>query len=100
MLAPPEILGAYKAWIGGIFSLGKGYHLPPGTPEETVTVLRNAMVETVNDPKFIKVAGPRMEGYKPYVGESARKLMKNALDQPPEALNWLKNWLATEYDVR
>jgi len=99
-LPPPEILGAYKAWIGCVFAIGKGYHLPPGTPENIVTTLGNAMVETVKDPKFIKIAGPRMKGYKPYVGESAKKLMTNALDQPPEAQKWLKNWLATEYNVQ
>jgi tripartite-type tricarboxylate transporter receptor subunit TctC len=93
-------LGAYKAYLGGGCGMGRGYWLPPGTSPEIVRAFRKAMADMVKDPGFIKAAGPRLEGFDPVVGEKADKLLQNTLGQPPEALAWLKNWLATDYNLK
>ena len=50
-----EDLAAFKAWLNP-YEFFRPVVLPPNTPEERVKILRDALRETMNDPKFLEDA--------------------------------------------
>ncbi len=97
---PPLELRVYKLIVAATTTFARSYWLPPDTPANIVSTMQKAMAEVVRDPGFRKIAAVRLAGYEPVIGEKAENLVKSTLGQSSEALDWLRNWLSTEYDVR
>ncbi|HWP60205.1 MAG TPA: hypothetical protein VNL14_20090 [Candidatus Acidoferrales bacterium] len=65
-----KVLGMFRAFR----LVGQAFFLPPGTPRETVQILRDAMRKTLNDPEFHK-------GYKKLTGDDPSPLTPEALEK-------------------
>jgi tripartite-type tricarboxylate transporter receptor subunit TctC len=70
----------------GIHNYGltaRPYVLPPGTPNERVSILRSALTETLNDPEFVGDAKKAKLDINPLTGQELERIVKDifALDK-------------------
>jgi len=77
---------AFLVWIAPSM-VDKFLSAPPNTPDEYVSILRNAFAEVCKDPKFIEeMKNIVSEEYIASVGEDTERLIKEAVGAPPEAV--------------
>jgi tripartite-type tricarboxylate transporter receptor subunit TctC len=69
---------------------GRPYALPPGVPKERVKLLREAFLETVNDPKFRAEAKRLKRPVDPLSGQQLQDMWKSDLNPPPKKLKIVK----------
>lgn len=79
-----EDLAAFKAWLNP-YEFFRPVVLPPNTPEERVKILRDALRETMNDPKFLEDAKKSKLDVSYTSGERIETLVDEVLDISPEA---------------
>ena len=79
-----EDLAAFKAWLNP-YEFFRPVVLPPNTPEERVKILRDALRETLNDPKFLEDAKKSKLDVSYTSGERIETLVDEVLDISPEA---------------
>lgn len=66
---------------------------PPGTPPEVVAALRNALLDTMNDPALI-ADGKKMETeFNPLSGEDTVKLFEQLYDTPPDIVKQTQDYV-------
>lgn len=85
--------GEGKKMMGCLTDLletGRSVALPPGVPEERVTVLRQALEKALKDPEFLEEAKKANRPIEPLSGEDLEKLIKNSMDMPESIKNALK----------
>jgi len=70
--------------------LGRPFVGPPGIPQDRLQILREAFEKTLHDPKILAVAEKAEKPVFYIPGEKAEKLIKGALQQPPELVELLK----------
>jgi tripartite-type tricarboxylate transporter receptor subunit TctC len=69
------------------------YSIPPGTPKERVRILRQAFLQTVKDPEFLKDAGKANLEIAPATGEEIDRAIQNLFKTPPAVVAKLKEVL-------
>ena len=74
--------------------------LPKGTPEEIVAAWRDAAARTISAPDFEEKSQLVLGTYPQATGDAAVTRMKLAVDVPPEATQFVRDWLTEKYDVR
>lgn len=79
-----EDLAAFKAWLNP-YEFFRPVVLPPNTPEERVKILRDALRETMNDPRFLEDAKKSKLDVSYTSGERIETLVDEVLDISPEA---------------
>ena len=67
---------------------------------EVKKVYEKGMADMLKNPKFRKTTANYLESGEPVIGKKAAALLKITLEQPESALKWLRDFLATEYDVK
>ena len=66
----------------------------PGIPAERVTILRDGFTKTMKDADFLAEAKRAGWEIRPTSGEDLQTLAKEAIEQPPEVVEWLKKLLS------
>ena len=79
-----EDLAAFKAWLNP-YEFFRPVVLPPNTPEERVKILRDALRETMNDPKFLTDAKKSKLDVSYTSGERIETLVDEVLNISPAA---------------
>jgi hypothetical protein len=91
---------AYNRVAALTFQYGLTAFLHEDTPQEALDAL-NAAVEAINaDPEFQEQSKDVTGGYMLIRGDEAEPQVRAALDPGEEVTNWLRELLATKYDVR
>lgn len=99
--APSGILfDVYRAVFTAGFAAQKPIVLPKDTPEDIVETYRQAFAKMAVDPDFIANRGDIIGEYDIATGEAADILYEMATTMPEEAQEWLRTYLADNYDVR
>ena len=89
---PEEIRRAADVIIrGGDF--GRPLVTPPGTPPETVKILRNAMASALRDPELLDAAKKSKMEVEPVSGEELQQLAQRMLAHPPAVVERVKKIL-------
>jgi len=65
-------------------SMGRPYVAPPGTPEATMKVLRDAFAKVAKDPAALEDARKNMLGLEYVPAQEVQKVLQYLLNQPPE----------------
>lgn len=91
---------AYVAFFGAGFAAQKPAMLPEGTPDDIVAAYRQAFVDAVADPDLQAKKGDILGDYKQAVGDDIDALYKVATTISPEAREWVRTFLETEYQVK
>lgn len=71
----------------------RSYTLPPGTPKERVTILRDAFVATMKDPAFLAEAKKSQLDLDPLSGSEVESIVQGFFKLQPSALADLKETL-------
>jgi tripartite-type tricarboxylate transporter receptor subunit TctC len=87
-------IGRRLMGVRGIpLSIGRAFAVPPGTPEECVTELREAFAEMIEDPEFLAEA-EKAEIIVDYIPpEQVQQSFEELMDQPPEVLAAVKEYI-------
>lgn len=91
---------AYLAFFGSGFAAQKPCMLPEGTSDDIVATYRKAFADAVADPELQKAKAEVLGDYKQAVGGDIEKLYAVATSIKPEARDWVRNFLTTEYQVK
>jgi hypothetical protein len=67
--------------------------LPPGTPKPVVETYRRAYADMIADPDFGERGRKMSEVFEPMSVADVNHLVKNVVDTPPEAVEFLNNLL-------
>ena len=65
-------------------SMGRPYVAPPGTPEATMKVLRDAFAKVAKDPAALEDARKNMLGLEYVPAQEVQKVLQYLLNQPPD----------------
>jgi tripartite-type tricarboxylate transporter receptor subunit TctC len=79
-----EDLAAFKAWLNP-YEFFRPIVLPPGTPNDRVELMRTALKETMEDPKFLEDAKKSKLDVAYTSGEKIEELVKEVLSISPAA---------------
>jgi tripartite-type tricarboxylate transporter receptor subunit TctC len=92
-LATSEIGRALMAVRGVPLSLGRGFAVPPGTPDDVVETMRDAFAQMIEDPQFLEEA-ERAGFHITYVTpDELEEGFASVLDQPPEVLEAMETYI-------
>ena len=91
---------AYLSFFGSGFAAQKPAMLPEGTPDDIVAAYRQAFADAVADPDLQAAKGEILGDYKQAVGDDIDALYKVATTISPEAREWVRTFLETEYQVK
>jgi hypothetical protein len=99
---PPagEAFEAWRAFLIAGFSLQKMVVVPKDVPADVLDAYRQAAAAVVNAPDFRERAGEEIGVYDQAVGEEAERQLRAALALDPAVRDWVRNWLADDYDTR
>jgi len=84
------------AVIEGTAELGRLTAAPPNVPAGRLQVLRDAYKKALTDPALLKEAAKMDLDIDPGYGEDVAKLVKGAINQPPENMEILKKIIKVE----
>jgi tripartite-type tricarboxylate transporter receptor subunit TctC len=71
-------------------AMGRAFMAPPGTPDERVTALRKAFIDTMSDPEFVSFVAERHIDIGPSSGDDIQKLVEETLAVSPETVAMVK----------
>jgi tripartite-type tricarboxylate transporter receptor subunit TctC len=91
---------AYLAFFASGFAAQKPAMLPPRTPAPIVAAYRRAFEQAVADPELQARKGEVLGEYEQAVGDKVQKLYEVATTIAPEAREWVRNYLASNHNVR
>jgi tripartite-type tricarboxylate transporter receptor subunit TctC len=75
----------------GVF--GRPYVLPPNTPADRVTIIREAFAKVLKDPEALSETEKRKLEIDPTSGEELESLAKEVVGQPPEVVQKMRQML-------
>jgi hypothetical protein len=90
---------AYKLAGAGFGTFGKALILPPGTPDNIVKTMKQAVIDMVKDPKFLAAMGKINPGAPHYVGAELASAYPAGVSAPPDIAKWLRDFYTREYDL-
>lgn len=76
--------------MNAMAALSRPIAAPPGLPEGKTKVLRDALWKAMNDPELQEKANQAKLPVQPVSGEETAKMFKDALNQPPEVVELVK----------
>lgn len=91
---------AYMAFFGSGFAAQKPAMLPERTSDDIVFTYRKAFEDAVNDPELQAIKGDILGEYAQAVGPDIDKLYEVATTVDPEARDWVRTMLSTDYQVQ
>jgi len=91
---------AYMAFFGSGFAAQKPAMLPEGTPENIVAAYRQAFADAAADPDLQAAKGEILGEYEQAVGDGVQTLYEVATTIDPEAREWVREFLMSEYQVQ
>jgi tripartite-type tricarboxylate transporter receptor subunit TctC len=74
-------------------ALGRPMLATPGVPADRVKILRDAFNKTMEDKEFLAELEKRKFELDPSPGEELEKIVKDAMNQPPEIIARIKKLL-------
>ena len=77
--------------IDALSGVGRATAAPPGTPPEQLEALRAAYRAVFQDPQFLAEARKMNMPIEPAYGEDVRRMIAEALDQPPETVAMIES---------
>lgn len=97
-LAGPE-LDAYKAVLSAGYAAGKNLWVHADAPSERIAALQAAAEAIVTDEEFQATKGEVLGAYELSVNEASLENFSAASQIPPEAYDYLTNFLSEKYDL-
>ena len=91
-LANPIAAKSFDYWRS-VLMVDKFLALPPGTPKPIVETYRQAYAEMIADPDFSERGRRMSEVFEPISIADVNHLVKNVVDTPPEAVEYLNSLL-------
>jgi hypothetical protein len=91
----PEAGRRLATVILAVGALGRPVLAPPGIPPDRVRILREAFNKTMKDTGFLDEIKKRNYELEPATGEELQAIVKEAMAQPPEIIEKLKNILGS-----
>jgi tripartite-type tricarboxylate transporter receptor subunit TctC len=91
---------AYMAFFGSGFAAQKPAMLPEGTPDNIVATYRQAFADAAADPDLQATKGEILGEYDQAVGDGVQTLYEVATTIDPEAREWVREFLMSEYQVQ
>jgi len=74
-------------------AIGRGIAAPPGTPQERVAILREALAKVLKDPALLADGEKAQIEFQHIPGEEVLKNFSALLDQPPEVLKEMVKYI-------
>lgn len=93
-----SVWNAFDMLVGAVGSINFCFLLPPGA-EKYATILSDAFEKMVKDPGFQADFNKVFPGMEALVGEKMKKIFNIASQPPIESVNWVRNWLSTDYGL-
>ncbi|MCC4783001.1 Bug family tripartite tricarboxylate transporter substrate binding protein [Vibrio lentus] len=90
----------WRSFFMAGFAAQKMIFVPKSTPEEIVAAWRASASELVSQPDFQKRAVEVLGDYPQLTGEQAQLALKAAMSLDESNLEWVRNWLTTNYNTR
>ena len=90
----------YKATLAAGFTIQKIMWVHEDTPEEAITILRQAADIALNNPETFESAQNLLGNYNFFIGHEAQVTFAAASSLSPESISWLKALLRDKYGVR
>ncbi len=91
---------AWKAFFVAGFPAQKFVVVPKDTPEDVVKIYQDAMNKLFEDPEYVVNKDKQIGQYPQVTGEEAELRFKSATYVPPEAKQWVRDWLTNSYNVK
>lgn len=91
---------AWKAFFTAGFPAQKFVVVPKETPEDVVKVYEAAFNKMLADSEYLATKDKKIGTYDQVTGAAADLRFKAATNVPPEAREWVRNWLTTKYNVK
>ena len=90
LVTDPEDRALLRAGFAAL-ALGRPYLMPPGVPDEQVTIMRKAFMDTFNDEVFRQDANRiGLDATDPRSGEQIQEIIEEAYGAPPEVIARLR----------
>ncbi len=90
----------WKAFFAAGFAAQKGIFLPKGTSQKVIDAWGDAVEKTVQSEAFKNRAEDVLGSYPQAVKGKAVKAFQSALDISDSDRQWVRDWLATRYNVK
>ncbi|WP_299691361.1 tripartite tricarboxylate transporter substrate-binding protein [uncultured Vibrio sp.] len=90
----------WRSFFMAGFAAQKMIFVPKSTPEEMVAAWRESASELVTQPNFQQRAVEVLGDYPQLTGEQAQLALDAALSLDETNLEWVRNWLTTNYNTR
>lgn len=91
---------AWKAFFVAGFPAQKFVVVPKETPDDIVKTYQDAFTRMFADPEYIANKDEKIGTYPQVTGKPAEVRFAAATSVPPEAKEWVRNWLTEKYDVK
>lgn len=91
--------GVYIAFFTAGFAAQKLLNLSKETPKEVLDAWSEALRKATEDPEFQEKKEAQLGAYKQQFGDNAEKMKSKATTLPPEAKQYVLNWLKERFDV-
>ena len=91
---------AWKAFFAAGFPGQKMVFLPKGTSNDIIRTYRKAFADVVKSQVFEDTSAKTLGVYPQATGRAAETLKKTATNVDDKSKQWVKNWLASKYNVR
>jgi tripartite-type tricarboxylate transporter receptor subunit TctC len=73
--------------------IGRPYVMPPGTPEETAKIMREAFVKVLNDKELVAESTKAKMDLEFVSGDEAQKVIKEMLEQPKDVVDEFSKYI-------
>jgi hypothetical protein len=92
-------LDAYRAALTAGTMLQKVLWIHDDAPAAAHAALRAAIADLLADTAFLRIARRDVGDYPFYTGAAIERMLADAIDVPPEALDWLRAFIRTRFGV-
>ena len=92
-LAPNARAKAIMALRSAPEVIGRPYVMPPGTPEETAKIMREAFAKVMNDKELVAEASKAKMDLEFVSGDEAQKVLKEMFEQPKDVVDEFSKYI-------
>jgi tripartite-type tricarboxylate transporter receptor subunit TctC len=92
-LAPTPRAKAIMALRSAPEVIGRPYVMPPGTPEETANIMREAFAKVISDRELVAEATKAKMDLNFVHGDEAQKVIKELLEQPKDVVDEFSRYI-------
>jgi tripartite-type tricarboxylate transporter receptor subunit TctC len=94
-IAPQEMQPMVKLMVA-MSEIARPFAAPPGVPEEIIKPLQKAFADTFSDAAFREMAQKAKMPLQYFNPAQVKKMVADALNQPPEVISFVKTMVITE----